>query len=394
MATLEASDQVTANNGEPQSDQFAELLQHALSLDSDLSNKPENSQVKDLYSAIKALAEDVSRQLGDVGQRLGALEANKKPTSSHAVSPIGTSTPTPEARNGSNEVPEVQGNETVRKTPLNPAAASLLSWAERPIDEVPNYEEQLTWPDEEDEASSGNSKLFAVSESTAKLLDDAFGKGVPNATRKQWRERYGDPKCPKTRVPKLDKIVKDRLTQETARMDRTLARIQALATDVVGPLTTIVEQGEAGSLTAEGAIAAAKLALKFAGNATVQISRERRKRAIMDMNPKLSDLADKDSVFEKAAPELFGDNFAKEAKEREDQLRCLDRATGGRGKPQHHQNFYQSRPLAMRRGGGNQSLYRRGQMPRGRGRFRPYQKPRSYGGAAKENYLKGNGVSQ
>ena len=349
--------------------------------------------MKDLYTAIKALAEDVSRQLGDVGQRLGALEANKKPTSSHAVSPIGTSTPTPEARNGSSEVPEVQGNEAVVKTPLNPAAASLLSWAERPVDEVPNYKEQLVWPDEEDEASSGNSKLFAVSESTGKLLDDAFGKGVPNATRKQWRERYGDSKCPKTRVPKLDKIVKDRLTQETARMDRTLARIQALATDVVGPLTTIVEQGEAGSLTAEGAIAAAKLALKFAGNATVQISRERRKRAIMDMNPKLSDLADKDSIFEKAAPELFGDNFAKEAKEREDQLRCLDRATGGRGKPQHHQNFYQSRPLATRRGGGNQSLYRRGQMPRGRGRFRPYHKPRSYGGAAKENYPKGIGVS-
>ena len=79
-----------------------------------------------------------------------------------------------------------------------------------------------------------------------------------------------------------------------------------------------MEQGEAGSLTAEGTIAAAKLALKFAGNATVQISRERRKRAIIDMNPKLSDLANKDSIFEKAAPELFGDNFAKEAKERED----------------------------------------------------------------------------
>ena len=35
--------------------------------------------MKDLYTAIKALAEDVSRQLGDVGQRLGALEANIKP---------------------------------------------------------------------------------------------------------------------------------------------------------------------------------------------------------------------------------------------------------------------------------------------------------------------------
>jgi hypothetical protein len=80
----------------------------------------------------------------------------------------------------------------------------------------------------------------------------------------------------------------------------------------------------------------------------------------MDMNLKLLDLADKDSILEKADLELSGENFAKEAKEREDQLCSLDRASGGRGRPQHHQNFYQSRPLATCRGGGNQSFYRRG----------------------------------
>ena len=34
------------------------------------------------------------------------------------------------------------------------------------------------------------------------------------------------------------------------------------------------------------------------------------------MNPKLSELADKDSVYKDAPPMLFGDQFAKEAKER------------------------------------------------------------------------------
>ena len=94
----------------------------------------------------------------------------------------------------------------------------------------------------------------------------------------------------KTRVPKLDKIVKDRLCLETARLDHTLARFQALTLDVVGPLAMITDQGESGTLMLEKAIAAAKLAVKFTDNASVQISRG---RAILDMNPKLSDMAEK-----------------------------------------------------------------------------------------------------
>ena len=56
----------------------------------------------------------------------------------------------------------------------------------------------------------------------------------------------------------------------------------------------------------------------------MQLSRERRKRTILDMNPKFSDLAEKDAIYEDAAPELFSDKFAKEVKECEEQLRCLE----------------------------------------------------------------------
>ena len=80
-------------------------------------------------------------------------------------------------------------------------------------------------------------------------------------------------------------------------------------------MTTIVEEAEANALTMEGALAAARMAIKFIGNASVQISQERRKKAFMDMNPKL---AESDTIFEDAAPNLFGDKFAKEAKDRED----------------------------------------------------------------------------
>lgn len=66
----------------------------------------------------------------------------------------------------------------------------------------------------------------------------------------------------------------------------------------------------------ERSVTLAKLALRFVGNASVQISRERRKRAIEEMNSKLVELAEKDAIYEEAAPMLFGDQFAKEAKER------------------------------------------------------------------------------
>ena len=236
---------------------------------------------------------------------------------------------------------------------------------------------------------SSTSKLFSVSENTEKLLRDSFTKGVSNPARKQWRERYGDPRCVQTRIPKMDKMVKDRLRPDTAKMDRSLARLQALATDSVGPLTSIVEKGEKGTLTVDGAIAAAKQALKFLWNTAVQFSRERRKRAIADMNPKLTDLADVDSIYEKAAPQLFGDHFAAEAKNREDQLKCLDRASGrGRG-----QNFQYGRPPTSCRGGGYQGPRRGHTYTRGRGRFLPYQpsyRPRFTG---KENQ-KRNRVAQ
>ena len=222
-------------------------------------------------------------------------------------------------------------------------------WADRPVTEVPNYKETIVWHDDEDGVEGNSSKLFTVLESTNTLLQESFLKGIPNATRRQMREKFGDPKCPPTRVPKMDKMVKDRITQESVKLDKSLARLQALVVDAVGPMTTILEEGEKGSLNAELAMNAARMALRFLVNASVQLSRERRKRAIAEMNNKLIELAEKDSIYEDASPMLFGDQFAKQAKEREDQLRCLDRASG-RGK---NQNFYSHRPPGpSRRGGG------------------------------------------
>lgn len=117
-------------------------------------------------------------------------------------------------------------------------------WADRPEDEVPDYSARIVWDDNDKDTSAVGQKLFVVSESTDILLRKSFSKAMPNSTWRQLREKHGDPKCSPTRVPKLDKMVKDRMSQTSVKMDRSLARLQALYVDAASPLATLVEQGE------------------------------------------------------------------------------------------------------------------------------------------------------
>ena len=192
-------------------------------------------------------------------------------------------------------------------------------WANQLLDEISDHNLQLSWDDEEPgDESVTTSNLFSVSENTRKLLQDSISKTTPNPTCKQLREKHGDPRCPPTRVPQLDKMVRDSTSQRAIKLDGSLARLQALCgcgrrwptSDTFG---AIAKQEQ---LTAEWVVTLTKLALRFEGNASIQISRERRKWAIEEMNGKLVELAEKDSIYEKAAPMQFGDQFAKEAKER------------------------------------------------------------------------------
>ena len=162
------------------------------------------------------------------------------------------------------------------------------------------------------------------------------------------------------------------------KLDRSLARLQALCVDATRPLASLVEQGNHGELTTGMAVAMAKTAILFLGNASLQFSRERRKRAIAEMNGKLVELADKHEIYADASLMLFGDRFANEAKDREDQLRCLDRAShkAGYSRPQHFQN---RRPYAFRRGGGvNGAQSGQPYGATGRGLFQPRTKISPY----------------
>lgn len=242
-------------------------------------------------------------------------------------------------------------------------------WCDRPLDEpIPN--EVITWPDDDPADSEGDEfgcQLNKVSEETEVLLKDAFSKPVSNGTRRRWRKAYGMPACDSTKCPKLDNTVKAQLPKECKDADRPLARLQALLLDAVGPLSALLELHQGGQLTPEKAVEATSQALRFLGNASANISVERRKRVANYLNKDLRTLIEDDS-FSNAAPCLFGKDFEKSAKEHIDSVRSL-RKMGTTNQGAGPKFFRPSRPYAQAsRGGGSF----RGGSRGGRGRYRPY----------------------
>ena len=220
----------------------------------------------------------------------------------------------------------------VQNSTLEQSSTTLKpGWGERPAVEQPDFSLIPVFDDgDEDENTEGGGgvKLFKVSQKTETFLKTSFSTAAPNQVRRQWRDKFGAPNTTYTACPSMDKIVKGRLSAATKSRDKQLARQQALLLDAVGPITYILEEATKGQLTQKSAMEAAQTALKLMGNASMQANRERRKNAIQCMNPRLGDMAEDDELYKAAAPALFGEGFSKKAKERDDELKCLNHATG------------------------------------------------------------------
>ena len=130
-----------------------------------------------------------------------------------------------------------------------------------------------------------------------------------------------------TASPNMDKVLKSRLSAQTKAKDKQLARTQALLLDAMGPIYFILEEASKGQLPPKTTVEAAPTALRLLGNASANISRERRRAATTNMNSRLVDMAEDDHLFVKAAPNLFSDGFAKKAKKRDEELKCLNHAS-------------------------------------------------------------------
>ena len=71
------------------------------------------------------------------------------------------------------------------------------------------------------------------------------------------------------------------------------------------------------------------------GNAHQNMVQERRKELLLQLNPALKSLAEEESTFHKAAPMLFGDEFAKRATDRVEAVKAIKKLTRPRKQEQH-----------------------------------------------------------
>ena len=108
-------------------------------------------------------------------------------------------------------------------------------------------------------------------------------------------------------------------------------------------------------------VASAQAALYLMGNAHQQMAQERRKKLLLKLNPSLKFMAEDKKNFESAAPMLFGEEFAKAATDRVEQVKAMKKISRPEGSfSGHHPRNYQAG-----RGGGYRS---------GRARYQPYNK--------------------
>ena len=96
------------------------------------------------------------------------------------------------------------------------------------------------------------------------------------------------------------------------------------------------------------------------------MAHERRKRILMNVNPALKSMADKENAFQQAAPILFGEDFAKKTTDRVEAIKAIKKISYQRPGEKHPGRFrVPSRNQADGCGGGYKSGCRR---------FQPYQK--------------------
>ena len=80
-----------------------------------------------------------------------------------------------------------------------------------------------------------------VGEAAETILQGAFTP-LKNADRLMLRCQFLVPEIPNTMAPKLDKIMGAECQLGVKSTDTTLARLQALTPDVIGPLTILLEK--------------------------------------------------------------------------------------------------------------------------------------------------------
>ena len=178
----------------------------------------------------------------------------------------------------------------------------------------------LEEPGEEDLTTG---ELEELSEQTRSFLEaTAFSATLSNADHKKRIANIGIPDCDKIHCQKLDPMLTI-LPKDAIKVDGYLSHLQQFWLDAIAPLAAILEGAKAGELTPEYAYSAAQAALVLMGNANNHMVQERRKRILMNVNPALKSMANKENAFQQADPMLFGEEFAKKATDRVEAIKAI-----------------------------------------------------------------------
>ena len=174
-------------------------------------------------------------------------------------------------------------------------------------------------------------KVVEVSERTEQHLVLSF-TCLENEDRRCLVDSFALPKVAVTKTPELDKIMAAQCSKSTKSNDQALARIQALNSDSLGPLTELLEllnkSVEEDVLDLQERVGyTVESAITLLGNAFAQMSVLRRQKVLEEYNKELLTFAQgREAEFLKAAPELFGPKFPRDATEHLDQLAALQKA--------------------------------------------------------------------
>lgn len=262
----------------------------------------------------------------------------------------------------------VYGGSSATQTPARSGTHSWADVCKPPEDRLPPR-----WggesDDEEEEAGAGVTEL---SEPDVALIQAAFSTGMSNAARRHIRTGYPSvsQSLPQTRCPRLDPVFVTSLAKasEVKATDRELAKAQALVLDAVAPLTHLLSKVDGEEYTVDEAKETVRESLKLIGNASLNISRMRRKRVLKSLNPRVQDMADESELFKSSPPLLFGHGFETKLKERSESLKILSSCTARRDSspPRKKMFFRQGHSSAPRRGSGDSSRGRQWTTSKGK----------------------------
>ena len=243
-------------------------------------------------------------QAGDFAKQLRDLQAEVKQLGDlrTEVKAIREAICQPRVRRESPAVPVPEPSSRIEGT----------SWAEEMDIRDPIEDEEV---EEEAGSSRDEVRLVEVGPRTEEHIKRSF-VSMTNNDRRQLRNKFALPKVAVTKTPSLDPVMAAQCSKSTKANDKVLARLQALTLDAVGPLTDILEKlnsGEAEIDTDEVGYAV-ESAITLIGNASSQMSVLRRQKILEEYNRDLLSFAqDREDEFTKAAPQLFGAQFPKDA---------------------------------------------------------------------------------